>query len=450
MKKYISVSKLMPVVAMAAAFSACKFEQDDFFDEAASIRIERTNQDIKQKLVAGSANGNSWLIQYFVAGTDDMDFEGFNLYGRFFESGKVTLSSDHRYLRNGNAGKYTEYTSVYEMLKEEGSVLSFSTWNDIITVFVDPIDPSTAPDALIGDGEGMNGDDRLVMMSYNDNEMLFRGERHCAPVRFIRLDCSPEEYIAKTAATKSVIASDKVTDYKVSASEGSMYIAGLNKGHFTLCDRLDDPLQTETLSCVFTANGFDLKRDTKIVSDTCRVFTLNADNTALTSGNVTITPYWGRSLQKWCSSTGKTLATSQSVCPSLAQMLDKLNTEIQAAFSSQELTGFSFGRSNEGGNKTRTGIVFLCSTKKTTYQVGFTATVTIDPETNKATIQADANDASSNFSNYEKKGFGSSFSDIVSALNGSYTLTTDAPFCPTSVRWTKDGDANFYFDTAIN
>ena len=135
---------ILPVSVLAFVFSACTFEQEDFFDESASLRIQHTNDNVKNILCQGSEQ-NGWLIQYFVAGTEDYDFEGFNLFGRFYDNGKVTLSSNHRYLRNGNAGSYTKYTSFYEMLAEEGPVLSFDTWNDVLTVFVDPVSPSSAP-----------------------------------------------------------------------------------------------------------------------------------------------------------------------------------------------------------------------------------------------------------------------------------------------------------------
>lgn len=450
MNQINSYIKFLPAVAVAISLSACTFEQEDFFDESAALRIEHTNDEIKSILCSASADGqHGWLIQYFVGGTSTMDFEGFNLYARFYESGKVTLASDHRYLRNGHANKYTEYSSIYEMLKEEGSVLSFSTWNDVITPFVDPVNPSMAPNILVGDGVGMNGDDRLVMVSYNKDEMVFRGERYGAMVYFSRLDRTPEQYALDVKELIGNIANDRVTEYKLTNRDTTVYIANLNRGYFDLRDRLDDPLQETTHSCVFTPNGFMLQHNLVLGNDTCSVFNLNADATSLVSGNTTLIPYWGRPLQKWCNSS-KVLVTAENACASLTQKLTLLNNDVKAAFSSQELKGFTFGKSNEAGGKSRAGIVFLVSTSKTTYQVGFTASVIIDPDQNTATIAADINDASSNYANYEKKGLGADFTQIVDALNGSYKLTTDKPFNPTSVVWTKENDPDFYFVTTIN
>ena len=147
-KHIINTSLMCATAAMLS--TSCTFEQEDYFDESASLRITHLNEDIQSRLVNQSTGeNNGWVIQYFVAGTDEMDFEGFNLFGRFYKNNTVTLASNHRYLRNGNANKYTEHTSHYEMLAEEGPVLSFNTWNDILTVFEDPVSPTSAPGTLL-------------------------------------------------------------------------------------------------------------------------------------------------------------------------------------------------------------------------------------------------------------------------------------------------------------
>lgn len=446
MKHSIIYSASLSALALVAGLTSCEFEQEDFFDQPAALRIESTNADIKAKLCAPSSQ-NGWLIQYFVAGTDDLSFEGFNLFGKFYESGKVTLSSDHRFLRNGNAGKYTEYDSYYEMLKEEGSVLAFNTWNDVLTVFVDPVSPSLAPNIVSDNGEGMKGDDRLVMISYSDDAMLFRGERHGALVRFSRLDCTPQEYLEKTAATRAIIASDRMTQYRITNGTETMYIKDLNKGYFQYVDRLIDPLSSEIRNCVFTPQGFSMQKPYTLGEDTYQDFVLNAECTQLTCGNVVIYPCWLESVQAMCNSSGKASITAEGASESFAALFNKLAEDVVSTFSGQTFTGITFGKSSEAGSNCRVGIVFICASSKTKYQSGFTATISVDPNTGIATITADANDPSNNFSNYSKKGIGSSFTDIVEAMNGQYNLTPNNVFNPTSVVWTKVNDSSFYFTT---
>ena len=97
----------LAMMATAVLTTACTFEQEDYFDESAALRITHLNENIQQRLVSQSdttQGKHGWAIQYFVAGTDDYNFEGFNLFGRFTDKGTVTLGSNHSFLRNGNYG----------------------------------------------------------------------------------------------------------------------------------------------------------------------------------------------------------------------------------------------------------------------------------------------------------------------------------------------------------
>lgn len=437
---------ILPVSVLAFVFSACTFEQEDFFDESASLRIQHTNEKVKNILCQGSEQ-NGWLIQYFVAGTDDYDFEGFNLFGRFYDNGKVTLSGNHRYLRNGNAGKFTEYTSFYEMLAEEGPVLCFDTWNDVLTVFVDPVNPAAAPGSLVNDGEGMHGDDRLVLYSFNENEINFRGERYTAPVRFVRLDCSPEEYIALSDAAKIVFAGGRVDEYRLTNGTATRFISGISKGYFNYEDRLDDPLDKSVKSCVFTPKGFRTRDPFVLGNDTVQEFVLDVDRDCLVCGNVEMLPCWERFFTKKISANGAVSITTDGACESFAALYNKLASDIQAVFPSQALNYITFGKSSESGSKSRVGLVFYVTTTRSKFLTGFTGTVTFDENNATATISIDPNDPSDNFGNYSKKDIGASFTDIVNAMNGTYSVEVNSKFRPSMATWTKVNDPSFYFVT---
>ena len=284
MKYRMLLRTTLGMMAMAAIATSCTFEQDDYFDETAALRVKHINDDIKKCLVDQSAEGSyGWVMQYFVAGTDDYSFEGFNLFGRYFDDGKVTLAGNHRFLRNGNANKYTESTSTFKMLSEEGPVLSFDTWNDVLTVFEDPVDPSAAPGTIVNNGEGMFGDHNLVLKSFEPDELLFLGERHRSEARFIPCDRPWADYMAAVDANKSHIATSQLTSYYVTNSVDTMYFVGLNKGVFTYCERIEDPLQKKTLSCVFTPDGFRINHVDSLGSCTFQEFTLAEDGSRLLS-----------------------------------------------------------------------------------------------------------------------------------------------------------------------
>ncbi|MCR4919123.1 MAG: DUF4302 domain-containing protein [Prevotella sp.] len=287
----------MAAAATAALTTACTFEQEDYFDESASLRVAHINDDIQKRLVEQSdtAQGrHGWVIQYFVAGTDDHSFEGFNLFGRFADNGNVTLASNHRYLRDGNANKYTEHTSTYQLLNEEGPVLSFNTWNNILTVFEDPVDPTSAPRTLVQDGEGMCGDHNLVLRSIADDEILFRGERHSAAVRFIPCDMPWQDYIAQTTAMKDYICNNDISAHYVINGSDTLYFLNLRRGYFTMAERVIDPLQPRSEQCVFTPQGFRMQNNDTIAGRVFQEFRLAADSTCLVSedGTTQVMAMW--------------------------------------------------------------------------------------------------------------------------------------------------------------
>ena len=352
-------------LAAAGILLGCTFEQEDYFDETAALRVTHLNQKIKERLVQQSAGGNhGWVIQYFVAGTDDYNFEGFNLFGDFKESGSVTLAGNHRFLRNGNANKYTEDISTFKMLGEEGPVLSFDTWNDILTVFEDPVDPSAAPSSLVDDGEGMNGDHNLVMSSFKDDEIVFLGERHRAQIRFIPCDLPWEEYIQTVTDMKNKITNTTLTSYYVTNGTDTMYFSRLNRGYFNYVDRLVDPLKNKVLSCVFTPEGFRLHRVDSLSTNAFQEFTLADDESCLQNEDrtVQVIPCWDKYILNHTAVWKMDTELFSAEQKSLYEQIDAAAHIFNSAWS---LASIGIGKSS--GTNAVTGLVltFYTNTAKT-------------------------------------------------------------------------------------
>lgn len=422
--------------------TACTFEQDAIFEESASLRITHRNESLKNRLVDQSADGNhGWLIQYFVAGTDDADFEGFNLFGRFYQNGKVTLAGNHRFLRT-NPNAYAEHTSTYEMLAEEGPVLSFNTWNDILTVFEDPVDPSTKQQ----NGVGMNGDHNLVLRSYQDNEIMFSGERHSASVRFIPCDRPWQEYMDAVNKTKRDITSSAITSYYVTNGKETKYFSGLQRGYFNFCDRVEDPLENTVLSCVFTPTGFRIEAPDTLGANLFQEFKMAADSTCLVSedGNVKVIAMWDEYILKhtaiWKLKTDAFSARQQELFAQIDAALKKYN-------SAASLASIGLGRSTGGNAVVGLVFTFYTNTAKTK-----TNTVGLALNQSKAAfgqikIESKPDDAIDK----NMTAIGKVSPDLINAarsfaitLNGTYNVTPNSYFLPTGAKFTSlDGSSSF-------
>ena len=444
MKKTQLYRLVLLAMLPALVLTSCRFEDDDYFDESAALRIEHKAEEMRNVLASAP---NGWNMQFFCA-HDVADYEGFNLFARFDVNGKVTMASDHRYLRNGNAGKYTEAVSIYELLKEDGLILAFNVWNDVLTVFTDPVDPSAAPNRIVKDGAGMHGDHNFVVMSYNENEIILRGERHQAEVRLHRCDRDWQTYIADTKTMKSRITNSVVTDYKVVNGSETLYFTNLLTGKPVYTDALEVKKQTraDVLSCVFTPNGFRMEKEEKIGDNRFHEFTLAPDETCLVSedGSVKVIPCWDNYVvthnDVW--KFDKELFT-----PEQADLYDKIDTEIKKFNTAWSLESIGIGQST-GSNKIY-GLVltFYTNTAKTKTNTAGLAFTQTKPADGQIKIEYSAEDKiDKNMENIVKKApdvetYARSFANM---LNGTYSVTPNDFFLPTGGDFTPvEGGVKF-------
>lgn len=365
MKKSGNIYRLLfaALVCFAATMTttSCRFEEDDYFDESASLRVEHAIDSVRTILTTAE---NGWVMQYF-CGTGVKHFEGFNLFARFTEGGKVTLAGNHRMLRNGNAGKYTEAASLYSLLLEDGPVLAFNTWNDVLTPFVDPVSPWSAPNTLVKDGEGMKGDNNFVIMSYSDDQIIMRGERYQAEVRLTKCPTSWTDYIADTDKMKNYIANTSVTNYYVTDEDGdTLYFQGLRGGSFRYCENLTNAVKVDSLMCVFTPKGFRVSSTAKLGDNSFHEFTLSEDSTCLYSEDnkvkveacwdnyvVSHTDVWDFDVEKF--------STEQK------SLYDQLDEELKVYNKNCSLANIGIGKSSGSGAVLGLVVTFYTNTAKT-------------------------------------------------------------------------------------
>lgn len=440
MKRYISnigkmaTSLLFAGVVASVTLTACTFEDEDYFDESASLRIEHTNQAIQNALVSAP---NGWVMQYYT-GTGVAHFEGFNLFAKFEDSEKVLLAGDHRFLRDGKSNVYTECSSLYEMLLEDGPVLAFNTWNDVLSPFVDPVSPWAAPGNIVKDGAGMQGDNNFVVMSYNDDEVILRGERYRAEVRLVKCDRTWDEYIADTKAMKDRITSSSINAYLVTNDVDSMYFVGLRKGVFRYCERVYDPLKIDSLACCFTPNGFRTEHENTLGENTFQEFTLSEDGTCLVNedGTVKVTALWDdyviTNTTLWKFDTSVFSAEQ-------ASLYDQINQEIKKHNSNWSLESIGIGKSTGGNSVIGLVLTFYTNAAQTkTNTAGLALTRVKVGDKQMQIISEETDKVDKNMETICKKA--TNMENLVrsfaATLNGVYSITPDDFFLPTGGTFT--------------
>lgn len=284
-------SGILAALAVSVSIVSCRFEDEDYFDESAALRVEHFNDNVKNTLV-NSEHG--WVMNYFT-GTEEHHFKGYNLFAQFYDSERVLMAGNHEYLRNGNANKYTEVESLYTMLEENGPVLAFNTWNDVLTVFADPVDPFQTPAQIVKDGVGMAGDYNFTVVGCEEDKVSLVGVRHQAHVRLIKCDRPWQDYIEAVNNMKEEIAPIAITKYYVTNGVDTMYFEGLRNGVFQYKERADDnAVKIDSIACCFTPRGFFIEKEQTIGEVPFQEFVMSDDNTKLVSldGRVQCIAFW--------------------------------------------------------------------------------------------------------------------------------------------------------------
>lgn len=443
-----NIFRVLALSSLMLPFSSCMFEQEDFFDENSSARIEHAKDDIQSILCSQSADGkHGWVLQYFVAGTEDSNFEGFLMNAKFAQNGSVTLAGNHRYLRNGQAGKYTEHNSLYQMLSEEGPIISFCTWNNILTVLSDPVDPAAAPTTISQDGQGMCGDYNLVVTSFNEKEILLRGERYGTVSRMIPMDRPAEEYFDAVKAIGSKIANSTITTYYIVNGADTLFITtGMKAGLPILSERLVGGLMTTYMPCVFTPEGFRLGKPATIGDKNFQEFILDEEKGMLVSeSGVQCIPMWDAYIP---THTDLWVLDESLFTQEQKDLVEQIDGEIRKYNTAWSLKNLSIGKSTGASSQVGIVMTFYTNTTKTkTNTAGFKLNMSRSGYAEETIAIPDPMVTDGNFNSIAKKA--TNMKDLVNqfakTLVGVYSVVPNNPYLPTGATLAPKGDSGTQF-----
>ena len=150
--------KILYIVSVTLVlFSGCLKEQEDLFSEPAAIRLNNAIGSIDSVLTHAK---NGWVMQYFA----DSSSAGYTMLLRFEPNGKVTVAAKNKLV----GGQYAESVSMFDVIGDNGPVITFNTYNEILHRFSDPSDPA---------GIGLGGDYEFVVYSYADTLIRSKGKK---------------------------------------------------------------------------------------------------------------------------------------------------------------------------------------------------------------------------------------------------------------------------------
>lgn len=173
MKKILSLS-----IILAAGFSltSCVNEEDDLFDHSAAERLNQLSDIYSARL---EAQPNGWAMQYYPTNEEEAPYgSGYLILCDFDPDGSVKVAMDNIFSGNN----YSEDRSLWEVITDNGPVLSFNSYNKNMHAFSNPEDlpfTGTSEEANNEQGKGAEGDYEFIVVDAPEDAsyMMLKGKK---------------------------------------------------------------------------------------------------------------------------------------------------------------------------------------------------------------------------------------------------------------------------------
>lgn len=191
MKKIFSMILILSTVL---SITSCKYEEDDIWSQSAAERIESLSKSYAQTLM-NSKGG--WAMEYYPTnGNEYPSANGYLLMAKFNGDNTVSMGMKNDF----SSSAYISDISTWDINRDQGPVLSFSSYNKCIHVFADPYDLPFTGDSqndVNEEGKGAQGDYEFMMMEVPEDgdHVLLKGKKRGT---YVRLTPVPEGTDFKT------------------------------------------------------------------------------------------------------------------------------------------------------------------------------------------------------------------------------------------------------------
>ena len=225
MKKFLNISLLALVAISSLMLGSCKNEVDEIFDEDAVARLEKAKADYIDIL---TSNGGKWQMEYYA----NSEEPGYIYLMTFKKDGSVTISGKNQWIgliqgQNFGTLGYGSETSLWDVITDNGPVLSLNSYNKFFHVFAEPEDiPSTDTEATDETGYGHEGDYEFDLMKYSNDTLYINGKKYGIDMIMTRVagDVDDEVYINEVVAMADSFFNAKIPQVYINLPNGVRWI----------------------------------------------------------------------------------------------------------------------------------------------------------------------------------------------------------------------------------
>lgn len=418
----------MTTITISLTISSCKLEEDNIFAESSAVRLNNARKEYRQIL---SDAPNGWEMEYFPTA----ETEGYTFLMKFSNSDSVVIAAKNKYIGN----TYKTETSFFDVIADDGPVLTFNSYNNPFHLFSNPEDPNGGTDL---DGYGLKGDYEFIVLKADSNLMTLKGKKRGTYIYLRRLETTESwpSYFAKLDAMDAKLFSTNIS-YLNLVTNSSVIKAYDGITHlFSLLEPGGDPVSGEkNVPFIVTTYGIRFHSAYTYGSSTFQDFALNENETKLVSKEDANSYFEGPVLNthlKESSSTWKMDTLNMST--NCKVRLRSLIAAMKKAYPTRSFEYFGIANKATYQNS----FVLKLTGAEATFRVNFTAgnndAVTISLPTDNTNL----------YDNNGKVFYGKSteVATTLSFFSGAYKVSTKVPLSISRVHYERADNSNEFFE----
>ncbi|MEI6751694.1 MAG: DUF4302 domain-containing protein [Paludibacter sp.] len=307
---------ILALSILAVIMSGCLKEEADLFPYSAAKRMEMVINDAKTVLLSAE---NGWEMYYFADSTSS----GYTMLVKFDANSNVTVAAKNA-LTTSNIYKTAE--SQWDVIGDNGPVLTFNTYNTVLHAFSDPLN----------DGIGNGGDYEFIVMKVTANQIFLKGKKRGTPILLNKLSNTTNwsQYFSDLDAIDLLMFSNNPPNLTLNFSN-SIYSFTYNNNHtFTIQKVGVGANESVVAPFIVTQTGIRFQIVQEIAGKKFQTMDLSADKSSLISvenpefkllGVDDLASYFNESTKVWELSPSELSPKVKAVYDLMVQSCKKIN-----------------------------------------------------------------------------------------------------------------------------
>ena len=191
--------------ALLAGAASCMKDDARVFEDSSAFRMKENLSDVARVLTSPQ---HGWYLEYYLKESlTGASTGGYSMLLKF-DGNQVTAWGDA-------AGSTKSCTSLYKLTTDNGPILSFDSYNEVIHHFSTPSGTGTNHIGQSGHYQGLGGDFEFLIMDAKPDCVVLKGKRCGVNMRMYPLSEDPSEAITRiVGVSKDIFVSSFINSDK--------------------------------------------------------------------------------------------------------------------------------------------------------------------------------------------------------------------------------------------